>query len=439
MAPTAVTAKDANVLCEIKNISQEFTPSNGMPLHVLENINLVIRPKEIVALLGPTGCGKSTILRILAGLLKPTHGEVFYHSQPLTGLNPGIAIVFQSFALLPWKTMAENVQTVLYALGLPQAEIDERTTRALRMVGLAGFEDWYPRACSGGMKQRGGIARALTVDPEILLLDEPFSQVDALTAESLRAEVIDLWAAGANNISSILMVSHDIKEVVYMADRIVVLSANPGQIRTVMENRLPRPRDYRSPEFLQLVDQLHDVITRSELPDAPPLPTGRGMQHMEPLPEALPSQIVGLLEYLDARGGREEIFRIAADTNQEFGRIINIVEGAELLELVDTPKRMVVLEQAGQRLVRATPDDRKGLWRTRILKLRLFKMIYETLKQQAGQQIDRDFVLETIVMQMPQENYEKVFETFLQWAHFGNLFEYDETTEVISLVEEQGG
>jgi NitT/TauT family transport system ATP-binding protein len=436
MAPTAATAQEAGVLCEIKNISHEFTPSNGMPLHVLENINLVIRPKEIVALLGPTGCGKSTILRILAGLLKPTHGDVFYHSEPLTGLNPGIAIVFQSFALLPWKTMAENVKTVLYPLGLPQAEIDERTARALKMVGLSGFEDWYPRACSGGMKQRGGIARALTVDPEILLLDEPFSQVDALTAESLRAEVIDIWSAGVNNISSILMVSHDIKEVVYMADRIVVLSANPGQIRQVMENRLPRPRDYRSPEFLQLVDQLHDVITRSELPDAPVIPPGRGMQTMEPLPEALPSQIVGLLEYLDVRGGREELFRIAADTNQEFGKIINIVEGAELLDLVDTPKRMVVLEQAGQRLVRATPDDRKGLWRTRILKLRLFKMIYDTLKQQAGKQIDRDFVLETIVMQMPQENYEKVFETFVQWAHFGNLLEYDATTEVISLMEE---
>ena len=434
MASSTVTAKEAGVLCEIKNISQEFIPSHGKPLHVLENINLVIRPKEIVALLGPTGCGKSTILRILAGLLKPTHGEVFYHSEPLTGLNPGIAIVFQSFALLPWKTMAENVQAVLQAAGLPQAEIDRRTTRALRLVGLGGFEDWYPRACSGGMKQRGGIARALTVDPEILLLDEPFSQVDALTAESLRAEVIDIWSAGENKLTSILMVSHDIKEVVYMADRIVVLSANPGQIRQVIDNRLPRPRDYRSPEFLQLVDQVHDVITRSELPDAPPLPTGRGLT-MEPLPHALPSQIIGLLEYLEARGGREEIFRIAADTHQEFGQIINIVEGAELLDFIDTPKRMVVLEPIGERIVRATPEERPELWRARILHLWLFKMVHDALKQ-AGEQINRDFVLETIVMQMPQENYEKVFETFITWAHFGNLFAYDEETEAISLMGE---
>jgi NitT/TauT family transport system ATP-binding protein len=231
------------------------------------------------------------------------------------------------------------------------------------------------------------------------------------------------------------MVSHDIKEVVYMADRIVVLSANPGQIRQVIDNRLPRPRDYRSPEFLQLVDQVHDVITRSELPDAPTLPAGRGLT-MEPLPEALPSEIIGLLEYLEARGGREEIFRIAADTHQEFGRIINIVEGAELLHLVDTPKRMVVLEPNGERLVRATPAERTALWRARILQLRLFRMIYDALKQQAGEHIDRNFVLETIVMQMPQENYEKVFETFITWAHFGNLLEYHENTEAISLMED---
>ena len=236
------------------------------------------------------------------------------------------------------------------------------------------------------MKQRGGIARALT-GPEILLLDEPFSQVDALTAESLRAEVIDIWSAGEHKLSSILMVSHDIKEVVYMADRIVVLSRS-GEIRQVIDNRLTRPRDYRSPEFLQLVDQVHDVITRSELPDAPPMPTGRGLT-MEPLPDALPSQIIGLLEYLEARGGREEIFRIAADTHQEFGRIINIVEGAELLDFVDTPKRMVVLEPNG-RTTSSGQHPKNGLGfgeRRASLQLRLFKMIFDALKQQAGEHI----------------------------------------------------
>ena len=271
----ATNSTKNGVLCEAKSISQQFTLPNGQPLQVLADVSLSIYPNEIVALLGPSGCGKSTILRILAGLIKPTQGEVLYHGEPLHGLNPGVAIVFQSFALYPWMTVAENVRVVLEAAGIAPAEIDERAERVIRMVGLAGFEDAYPRELSGGMKQRVGMARALSVDPEILFMDEPFSQVDALTAESLRAEVVDIWAALDKNPSSILMVSHDIKEVVYMADRIVVLGANPGRVRTIVENHLPRPRDYRSPEVLALVDQLHDIITGHELPDVPAPPRRR--------------------------------------------------------------------------------------------------------------------------------------------------------------------
>src|SRR5262249_28480917 len=162
-------------------------------------------------------------------------------------------------ALYPWMTVTENIRVVLTAAGLPSAEVAERAERVIRLVGLAGFEEAYPRELSGGMKQRIGMARALSVDPEILLMDEPFSQVDALTAESLRAEVIDIWSAKSRHLSSILMVSHDIKEVVYMADRIVILGANPGRIRTVVKNDLSRPRDYRSPGVLALVDRIHEI------------------------------------------------------------------------------------------------------------------------------------------------------------------------------------
>ncbi len=291
------------VLCEARGVSHEFTLPNGKPLRVLEDVGLTIRPREIVALLGPSGCGKSTILRILAGLIQPTHGEVFYHGKPLTGLNPGVAIVFQSFALFPWMTVTQNVQTVLEAAGVPRTDMVRRAEASIRLVGLGGFEDAYPRELSGGMKQRVGMARALSVNPEILFLDEPFSQVDALTAESLRAEVIDIWTRQEHNLSSALMVSHDIKEVVYMADRIVVLGANPGQVRTIMENSLPRPRDYRTPQFLRLVDQLHDLITGHELPDVAP-GAARPAGVIEPLPTATISEIIGLLEYLDARRAR---------------------------------------------------------------------------------------------------------------------------------------
>ena len=195
MHEQAIETRNANRLCEQRGVWHDFTLPNGKPLRVLEDINLAVGADEIVALLGPSGCGKSTVLRILAGLIRPTRGEVLYHGQPLQGLNPGVAIVFQSFALYPWMTVAENIRIALQAAGLAGAEIAKRTEGVIRLVGLAGFEEAYPRELSGGMKQRVGIARALSVDPEILLLDEPFSQVDALTAESLRAEVIDIWAS----------------------------------------------------------------------------------------------------------------------------------------------------------------------------------------------------------------------------------------------------
>lgn len=424
-------AQTRTALCEVRGVRHDFKQPNGRPFRVLEDVNLAIVPNEIVALLGPSGCGKSTILRIVAGLIQPTEGEVFYHDQPLHGLSPGIAIVFQSFALYPWMTVTQNVRMVLQAAGRPSALVSERAESAIRLVGLTGFEEAYPRELSGGMKQRVGMARALSVDPEILLLDEPFSQVDALTAESLRAEVVDIWSARSHNLSSVLMVSHDIKEVAYMADRIVILGANPGRVRTIVENRLPRPRDYRAAEFLRLVDQLHELILGHELPDVQaPAKAGRTF---EPLPEAEVSEIIGLLEYLDSREGKEDIFRITSDTHSEFGRMLAVVEAAELLDFVDTPKRMVVLDTEGKRFLAARAEERKAIWREQLLKLGIFQTVHEALQREPTRALRRDFVLETLVLHLPQENYEKVFNTLIRWARFGNLFAYDETTQMISL------
>ena len=204
-----------------------------------------------------------------------------------------------------------------------------------------------------------------------------------------------------------------------MADRIVILAANPGRVRTIVENKLPRPRDYRSQQLLRLVDYLHEIITHSEMPDPPaPRRRNRAARVYEPLPDALPSEVVGLLEYLDARGGKEDVYRIAGDTNREFGHVINVVKAAEMLDLVDTPKRMVVLEPDGKAFVTASPQDRQAVWRQHLLELRLFKDVYEAIKRRAGDEIDKDFVLELIVMNMPQENSERMFQTFLHWTRF---------------------
>jgi len=421
----------APTLLEIAGVTHEFRLPSGTCFSAVENINLQVHANEVVALLGPSGCGKSTVLRILAGLITPTKGRVLYHGQQESGLTPGVAMVFQSFALFPWMTILENVETVLSPLNL-SVNIRERTLSSIRRVGLAGFENSYPRELSGGMKQRVGIARALATDPEILFMDEPFSQVDALTAESLRAEVLDIWVDEQTNPSSIVMVSHDIKEVVYMADRIVVLSANPGRILKIIRNQLTRPRDYRSHEFLSLVDQLHEIITGSEMPDIPETPAE--VDVYEPVPEATSSEIVGLVEYLDARAGKEDLFKIATDTGHEFGRMILVVKAAEMLDFVDTPKRMVLLSANGEKFVKADVEERKAIWKEQLLKQRLFREVFQLISRQP-EGVDKDLVLEKIVIAFPVENWEKIFETMVRWARFGNLFAYDETSEKLIPVQ----
>jgi NitT/TauT family transport system ATP-binding protein len=430
--PNSAPPSSNDVLCEVRAVAHDFTLPNGKPLRVLQDVNLAVHRGEVVALLGPSGCGKSTILRIVAGLIPPTSGEVLCHGKHLEGLNPGVAIVFQGFALFPWMTVTENIETVLVAAGGPRDAIQAQVERVIRLVGLTGFEEAYPRELSGGMKQRVGMARALAVNPEILLMDEPFSQVDALTAESLRAEVLDIWAGPARNPAAILMVSHDIKEVVYMADRIVILSSNPGRVRTIVGNRLPRPRDYRSLGFAALVDQLHDVITGHELPDVP-APIAGGPQVVEPLPAVSGSEVVGLLEYLDARQGKSDIFHIAEDTHREFGQVIAIAKAAEMLDLVDTPKHQVVLTPEGHQFIRAHSEERKPLWRQQLLRLKLFKDVHDFLQKDEDHALDKDYLLDLIVLRMPYENYEKVFATFIGWARYGELFRYDEDREKLSL------
>jgi len=418
------------ILCETRNVTHDFVMPNGATLRVLEDVSVAIKPLEVVALLGPSGCGKSTILRVLAGLIRPTQGEVLYRGSRVDGLTPGVSIVFQSFALYPWMTVLQNIEVVLRAAALPPEQIRDRAGRAIGMVGLAGFEEAYPRELSGGMKQRLGMARAMSVDPEILFMDEPFSHVDALTAEGLRAEVIDLWAPRDQNPSSILMVSHDIKEVVYMADRIIVLSSHPGRVRTVVENPLPRPRDYRARASEELVDYLHEIITGAEMPDVPAAATP-ARTRLEALPQATTSEIVGLLEYLDAHGGVDDIFDLAAETDQEFGHMMAIVKAAEMLNFVDTPKQGVVLTPEGRRFVKADPEERKPIWRAQLLKLRLFQDVSDLLRRETS--VNGDIVREMIIMALPREEYETMFDTMVRWARFGNLFAYEDGADRLSL------
>jgi NitT/TauT family transport system ATP-binding protein len=284
------------------------------------------------------------------------------------------------------------------------------------------------------MKQRVGMARALSVDPEILFMDEPFSQVDALTAEGLRAEILDIWDDRDRNPSSILMVSHDIKEVAYMADRIVVLSANPGRIRTIVENPLPRPRDTRSPEFLRLVDQLHDIITSAELPDISVSTVEPAMEEqdiVEPLPNAQNADMLGLLEFLETQGGGCDLFLVVSHTHVPFERVLTIVKALEMLELVDTPKRAVQLTPVGRNFVRASMDERKLIWRDQLLELKIFRVVRDLLELREGQ-LPKEEVIQELADRLPMEDPELTFDTLVAWGRFAELFAYREDKEVLT-------
>jgi NitT/TauT family transport system ATP-binding protein len=422
----------SKLLCDISRVEKTFTLPTGSSFQVLGGVSLEIREEEILAVLGPSGCGKSTLMRVLAGLIQPDRGDVHYRDKPLVGLNPGVAIVFQSFALYPWLTVEDNIGEALRARGLSAEETHASVEKVVRLVGLTGFEEAYPRELSGGMKQRVGIARALAVEPEILCMDEPFSQVDALTAENLRGEVVRFWEDKATNPKTIFMVSHDVKEVVFMATRIVVMAAKPGRVRRIIENPLPYPRDYRSPQFQRLVDEIHAVITETELPDAPPpepKATGVGPKRpvWEPLPDATMSEIIGLLEMLGKLGGRENVFDLVEDLGQDFGKVMAVVKAAELLDFVDTPKQDVVLEESGRAFLDESVPDRKDDIRRRVSALRIFRDLMDQLQRADNHELDEDHVLATLAVRLPYEDSERLFHTLINWGRHADLFDHDVT------------
>lgn len=421
-------------ICELRGVQMRFPGPKGKVQRVLEDIRLEVHQEEILSIIGPNGSGKSTLLRVLAGLLEPSQGEVRFRGQRLEGLNPAVAMVFQSFALYPWMTVEENVRVVLRARDLAEGDVRERAHQAIRKVGLEGFEEAFPRELSRGTKQRVGVARALAVDPEILVMDEPFSQVDALTAEALRAEVLDIWADKERNPNAIVMVSQSIREALLMGDRVAVLSGSPGRLRTIVEVPLPRPRDSRSPEFMKLVDHIHDIITSAELPDVQittPVPSAPEEDLVEPLPFVQSADILGLLEFLETQGGASDLFQVASHTQVPFERVLTTVKAAEMLDLVDTPKRAVLLTPLGKRFVNANMDDRKDLWRAQLLELKLFRVVRDMMDLEEGE-LSKEALVQELATRLPLEDPELTFETVVAWGRFGELFAYREERGVLT-------
>ena len=427
------------ILAKLSQVGHVFSLPSGKTRPVLADINLTLCAGELVAVLGPSGCGKSTLVRIVAGLLQPTHGEVRYRNEPVVGPNPHVALVFQQFALFPWLTVAQNIEQALIPLGLDAAARRQRAAEVITLIGLDGFEETYPRELSGGMKQRVGIARALAVHPELLCMDEPFSQVDALTAETLRNEVVNLWRDREKYPQSILLVSHDIHEVAFMASRILIMAANPGRLKTIIDNPLPYPRDPRAPAYQALVDHLHGVITGLYLPEKEPsqpvtIMAGlAGIQTMTPVPPVEIREIIGLLEAVGSRGGDVEFFRLTAELGRAFTRILLAVKAAELLAFLESPQDHLVLTELGRQFVAAPRKTRRQLFRKQLLQVPLVKRVREMLEHSPEHALTTDILLEELAIQCPQEDPKRLLRILVNWGRFADLWGHQSAKGTLAL------
>jgi NitT/TauT family transport system ATP-binding protein len=431
------------VITELQHVSKTYT-TDGNTVTILDDIDLQVCQGEMLALLGQSGSGKSTMLRLLAGLTEPTAGSVLRHGEPFSGVNPSVSIVFQSFALYPWLTVYENVQVGLINKKYSEKQEQEEIEKVLELIGLSGYENAYPKELSGGMRQRVGFARAIVAKPEILCLDEAFSALDVLTAENLRTELVNLWLSKNRDLKSIFFVTHNISEAVFLASRIVIISSHPGRIKHVIENPMPYPRDYNSKEFQNFVSMIHDAITNLALPDAPPLDTTlspmsktvspktdteRAKQRIESIPPVTVGEIVGLLEVLEDKNGMMDIFDLSGRIGKEFGQTIAIVKAAEILELVDTPKHDVLFTELGKKFLAGDNTKRKEIFAEQILKLRLFQVIMTNLSK--TEHLDADTVIESLSSSLPYDNAEKLFDTIVAWGRYAEIIDYDQDANLI--------
>jgi len=360
--PTSRSAAARRSIVSVRDLTKHFATRDGGELPVLEGINLDVDPGEIVALLGKSGSGKSTLLRCIAGLIAPSTGTVTYRGKPLRGVNPGVALVFQTFALLPWLTVQQNVELGLEAEGIEPGERARRALEAIDLIGLDGFESAFPKELSGGMRRRVGFARALVVDPDLLLMDEPFSALDVLTAENLRTELLELWEAGEFPAQAVLMVTHNIEEAVIFSDRVIVLGTNPGRIRTELQIALPRPRDRRSPEFEALVDKIYGIMTDRPSPVAASAADGSGIEQVM-LPHASVDGIAGLAELVLAAGEDAELADLAALVGFEIDDLFPLIDAMVLLGFTTVENGHIHLTETGGQFADADIQRSKEIFR----------------------------------------------------------------------------
>jgi NitT/TauT family transport system ATP-binding protein len=429
-----MTASTINrqVLLDISGVSKYFTGAAGDELRVLDGIDLQLRSGEIVALLGRSGSGKSTLLRIIAGLIAPTSGHVRYRGTELNGANPGAALVFQSFALMPWLTVQDNVELGLAARNVPSAERSKRALDAIDLIGLDGFETAYPKELSGGMRQRVGFARALVLEPDLLLMDEPFSALDVLTAENLRTELVNLWATDGFPTKSICIVTHNIEEAVLLADRVVVLGANPGRIIAEVAVTQQRPRDKRAPGFEALVDQIYGLLTGRDTEPAAPEPD-TATPTARPLPDASVGGLAGLVELVYAKGGRVDLPVIADELNFEIDDLLPLVDAASMLGFIAVESGDLLITNIGTGLTTADIQESKKIFAEQARhRAPLVRTICKGLAGSRDGTLRAGFFLDLLRRGFGPEDARRQLDIAIDWGRYAELYDYDTDSDRIT-------
>ena len=421
-----------NALLQLNHISHAFPKQEGREMRVLEDVTLQLHEGEIVALLGKSGSGKTTLFRIIAGLLKPSEGSVTYQGSR-------IAMVFQSFALFPWLSVLENVEIGLEAQGVKPKERRERALAAIDLIGLDGYESAYPRELSGGMKQRVGIARAMVVNPEILLMDEPFSALDVLTAETLKTDFVELWAEKRMALKAAMLVTHNIEEAVLMADRILIFTAMPGRIAQEISITLPHPRNRQSQPFRDLVERVYRVMTQK--PDAPKttsgqLPDATEANLTEPLPRVSPNQLAGLMEALadEPYGGRADI--PALDQALQLGteKILQVIEALRILRFVEVHEGDIMLNAAGKHYVAGDTQARKRVFALHVQHyVGLVNYILRVLQERPDKHAPRLRFITRLEDTLSEEDADATLTAATSWGRYAELFAYNGNNETFSL------
>lgn len=432
------------VLLAARAVTKSFSGPEGTH-RVLDGIDLEVHEGEIVALLGKSGSGKSTLLRLFAGLIAPTTGHVEHRGSPLSGPNPGTSMVFQSFALLPWETVQQNVELGLQARGLKGEEAASRALSAIDLIGLDGFESAYPKELSGGMRQRVGFARAIVTDPEVLLMDEPFSALDVLTAENLRGELLEIWDRTDLSIGAIVIVTHNIEEAVLLADRIVVLGSNPGQIKARLDVDLPRPRDRRTIEFEVLINHLYRIMSGRDggVDDVEEVDGQTTNSRRTPVSVRLPiasvDGISGLAEIL-ADLGICTVAEVADDLGLEVDDFLPLVDALDMLDFAEIEEGRIRLTPIGEAFAGATIQVSKEIFATAAMdKAPLVAVIVNGLSRTESGVLRPGFFRDVLRGQLSDSEIQAQLDTAIDWGRYSELYEYDADHDELRLGDPGGG